>query len=60
MPMTVRLRGLTVRQASSAEIAKAAREEGMRTMQQDALQKVLEGKTTVEEMIRVTYSDKSE
>ena len=60
MPMTVRLRGLTVRQASSAEIAKAAREEGMRTMQQDALQKVLDGITSVGEMLRVTYSDDDE
>ena len=60
MPMTTKLRGLTVRQASAAELAKAAREEGMRTMQQDALQKVLDGITSVGEMLRVTYSDDDE
>ncbi len=60
MPMAERLSELVVHRASATELSKAAREEGMRTMQQDALQKVLEGKTTVEEMIRVTYSDKSE
>ena len=57
MPMTSRLRALVVRRAAASVLAQAAREKGMKTMQQDAMQKVLAGSTTLEEMIRVTYSE---
>jgi type IV pilus assembly protein PilB len=60
MPMTSRLREMVVRRAATAELAKAAMEEGMQTMQQDALQKVHAGLTSVTEMMRVTYSDTGE
>jgi type IV pilus assembly protein PilB len=60
MPMTSRLREMVVRRAATSELAKAAMEEGMQTMQQDALQKVHAGLTSVAEMMRVTYSDTGE
>jgi general secretion pathway protein E len=54
MPMTERLRGIIGRQASSMELFDTARAEGMRTLREAALEKVLQGTTTVAEMIRVT------
>jgi general secretion pathway protein E len=44
--------------ASSWEIRKAALADGMRTLRQDAWEKVLEGITTVEEVLRVTKGDR--
>ena len=41
-------------QASSPEIFKVAREEGMRTLRESAIEKVFQGVTTMTEMIRVT------
>lgn len=41
-------------QASEAQIAKAAQEEGMVTMRQDGIIKALDGVTTLEEVLRVT------
>jgi general secretion pathway protein E len=54
MPITERLRGLIGRQVSSVELLEAARQEGMRTLREAALEKVLQGTTTVSEMVRVT------
>jgi type II secretory ATPase GspE/PulE/Tfp pilus assembly ATPase PilB-like protein len=54
LPMTERLRRLVATQSSSAEIFKAAREEGMRTLREAAIEKVFRGTTTVTEMVRVT------
>jgi general secretion pathway protein E len=54
MPMTEKLRGLIARQTSSMEIFEAARGEGMRTLHEAAVEKVLNGTTTVSEMVRVT------
>jgi type II secretory ATPase GspE/PulE/Tfp pilus assembly ATPase PilB-like protein len=42
------------RQTSSMEIFEAARGEGMRTLHEAAVEKVLNGTTTVSEMVRVT------
>ena len=44
--------------ASSWEIRKAALADGMRTLRQDAWVKVLEGVTTVDEVLRVTKGDR--
>lgn len=55
MPVTDRIRSLTLQRASSAEIRQAAIEEGMKTMQDDGMRKVLEGMTTIEECLRVVY-----
>jgi len=60
MPMTSRLREMVVRRASTSELAQEAIAEGMQTMQQDAVQKVRSGLTTVEELMRVAYSDAGE
>ena len=56
MLMTERLRGVIGRQSSSLELFDAARQEGMRTLRESALEKVLQGTTTVAEMVRVTGS----
>jgi general secretion pathway protein E/type IV pilus assembly protein PilB len=52
------VRQLAHDRASSWEIRKAALADGMRTLRQDAWQKVLEGTTTVDEVLRVTKGDR--
>jgi general secretion pathway protein E len=54
MPITDGIRGLVAKRAASAEIADAARREGMRTLREAAIEKVLGGVTTVAELLRVT------
>jgi type IV pilus assembly protein PilB len=54
MPITTELRDLMLRNATTAEIRETACSQGMRTLRQNALQKVVDGVTTVEEVIRVT------
>ena len=54
MPVTERLRGLIAKQTSSIKLLEAAREEGMRTLREAAIEKVQQGVTTVAEMVRVT------
>ena len=53
LPMSEKLRRLVSNQASSLDIFKASREEGMRTLREDGLQKVRAGITSVEELVRV-------
>lgn len=53
--VTDRIRGLILQRASTAEVKQAAVEEGMKTMQDDGLRKVLDGHTTIEECLRVVY-----
>jgi general secretion pathway protein E len=55
--MTPHLREMIVKGATSEEIAKAARGEGMRTLYQDGLAKVARGLITMEEVMRVTMGD---
>jgi type II secretory ATPase GspE/PulE/Tfp pilus assembly ATPase PilB-like protein len=54
MPLTDKVRALITRGASSADLFKAAREEGMRTLREAAIEKVFRGITTTTEMARVT------
>jgi general secretion pathway protein E len=54
LPLTEKIRGLVTAGAGSPDIFKAAREEGMRTLRESALEKVLRGVTTTTEMVRVT------
>jgi general secretion pathway protein E len=54
LPMSEKLRRLVTHQASSLDIFKAAREEGMRTLREAAIEKVFRGITTTTEMARVT------
>jgi type IV pilus assembly protein PilB len=50
-----RTRQMMLNRASSTEIRQAAVEEGMKTMQDDGLQKTLSGVTTMEECLRVVF-----
>ena len=54
LSMTDPIRRLVMQHATSGEIEKQAIKEGMRTMYLDGMKKCLEGKTTVEEILRVT------
>ncbi|HEY7410047.1 MAG TPA: ATPase, T2SS/T4P/T4SS family [Vicinamibacteria bacterium] len=54
LPVSSRIRALITAQAGSPDIFKAAREEGMRTLRESALEKVFRGVTTTTEMARVT------
>ncbi|MDD4879591.1 MAG: GspE/PulE family protein, partial [Candidatus Omnitrophica bacterium] len=51
------IRALTVAKASSTEIRKAATKSGMKTMQEDGIEKVRAGITTLEEVMRVTQQE---
>ncbi len=53
LPITERIERLAVERASSAQIATAAREEGMQTLRSDGLAKVLAGVTSLDEVLRV-------
>ncbi len=48
------IRQLIMRKADSTTIARKALEEGMKTLREDGAQKVLEGITTLEELVRVS------
>ncbi|KPK78305.1 MAG: hypothetical protein AMS25_16130 [Gemmatimonas sp. SM23_52] len=50
------LRELILRKAPTHELRQAALESGMITLKQDAMQKILEGVTTMEEALRVVYA----
>jgi len=56
MLVTDHLRELVLRKAPTHEIRQAALEAGMITLRQDAMQKILEGVTTMEEALRVVYT----
>jgi type IV pilus assembly protein PilB len=53
MPISEKVRGLIARQSSSLDLFDGARTEGMRTLREAAIEKVLQGETTVSEMMRV-------
>jgi type II secretory ATPase GspE/PulE/Tfp pilus assembly ATPase PilB-like protein len=52
---TPEIQNLIVRQAPLQELAHQARLQGMRTLMEDAVEKVLSGVTSVEEAIRVSF-----
>src|SRR5215468_353175 len=54
MPVSQELRDLIIRNAPTAEIREMAEGQGMKSLRQNALQKVLDGVMTVEEVLRVT------
>ena len=54
MPITPEVRDMILRSAPTAEIRQMAQEQGMKTLRQAGLRKVIEGVTTVEEVLRVT------
>ncbi len=51
------IRELILKKASSEEIKKAAVKAGMKTLRDDGLLKVMEGKTSLDEVLRVTQLD---
>jgi type IV pilus assembly protein PilB len=53
MLMSPKIREMTFRQAPVADIRRVAIQEGMRTLYMDGLQKVLRGRTTLEELLSV-------
>ena len=54
LPITDTIRRLISEQADSVKLFDAGREAGMRTLREAAIEKVLNGTTTVSEMVRVT------
>jgi type IV pilus assembly protein PilB len=56
MPITDELRQLILKEGSSADIRTLAERQGMRTLRQAGLAKVIEGTTTTQELLRVTLS----
>ena len=53
MPVSEEIARAVVERASTAEVARLAKEQGMRTLRQDALEKVRSGETSLEEVARV-------
>jgi general secretion pathway protein E len=58
-PMSDRLKKMVVANESSAELVKVAKQEGMRTLREDAWDKVQQGVTTYQEVVRVTGEESS-
>ncbi len=56
-PMSEKLKKLVAEHATDSELRRVAVREGMTTLREDAWHKVLAGKTTVEEALRVTTGD---
>jgi len=58
-PMSDRLKKMVVANESSAQLVKVAKQEGMRTLREDAWDKVQQGVTTYQEVVRVTGEESS-
>ncbi len=54
MPISRKIRQMIIGKTGSPEILRTAREEGMRTLRESAILKLVNGLTTVSEVIRVT------
>ncbi len=59
MPVSEPIRELVLRGASSGEVRRQAVSEGMRSLRRDGWQHVLAGRTTVEEVLRVTKDERA-
>jgi type IV pilus assembly protein PilB len=57
MPMTEALKDMVIKGATSTDLKKAAIQEGMSTLRMSGLTKIKEGVTSIEEVLRVTFSD---
>jgi type IV pilus assembly protein PilB len=57
MPISQELRDLILKDAPTTELRRVAQSQGMKTLRQAGLAKVLEGVTTVEEVLRVTVAE---
>src|SRR5262249_33156162 len=56
MPITAELRDMILKAASTTELRHVAQGQGMKTLRQAGLAKVVEGVTTIEEVLRVTLA----
>lgn len=56
LPVTEAIHDLITLNPKGREIVKAARREGMTTLREDAVRKLREGSTTVDEVLRVTHA----
>ena len=59
MPITEDIRALILVRASAGEIRKKAMEHGMSILRDDGWRHVLEGRTTIEEVLRVTKDERA-
>ena len=57
MPITDRLKEAVLQGYSSGELKKVAVEDGLQTLRRSGLRKILQGMTTLEEILRVTRAD---
>jgi type IV pilus assembly protein PilB len=57
MPFTERLREIVLQGGSTAEVKDEMIREGVATLRMAGLQKVLQGTTTIDEVVRVTAAD---
>lgn len=57
MPLDDKIKDLVLARTSSQAIKRAAQEAGMKTLRDDGMRKVIEGITTIDEVIRVTMLD---
>jgi len=57
LPITPAIRDLVLKRARENEVKQAGRNEGMRTLREDGILKVLAGLTSLEEILRVTVAD---
>jgi len=57
MVVSEQMRGLLMRNANSMDIRRLATEQGMKNLRQDAVRYLQEGKTTLQEVLRVTKDE---
>jgi len=57
LPITESIQQMIIKQASAHDIKNQAIQEGMKTLRMNALEKAIEGQTTLEEVLRVTAAD---
>ncbi|MEQ8765581.1 MAG: ATPase, T2SS/T4P/T4SS family [Planctomycetota bacterium] len=57
LPIDEVVQGQVMDNASAAEIKRKALERGLRTLRMDGVKKIIEGRTTVDEVLRVTQLD---
>ena len=60
MQVTEGVRGMILRRASGGEIRRQTAKDGMKTLRDDGWRHVLQGRTTVDEVLRVTKDERAE
>ncbi|MGH7389073.1 MAG: type IV-A pilus assembly ATPase PilB [Candidatus Rokuibacteriota bacterium] len=57
MPISQELKDMILKSANTADLRRIAQTQGMKTLRQAGLQKVLEGVTTLDEVLRITVTE---